>query len=184
MSTKVGYKTVKLLRQIFNSKISTIPCISSRPQKIDLCPNFTDTFSDIPPIFQQNDVNRSTPESTGINSQTIYNYVSRLSNDKTLNLHSITILRKNNIIFEASFGDYVLYSPHVCCSLSKSITNIAIGLLYDEGRLSLDDSVTNILKHKLSQKQINSHKKITIRHLLTMSSGIFFNECINSPCLT
>jgi CubicO group peptidase (beta-lactamase class C family) len=58
------------------------------------------------------------------------------------------------------------------CSISKLFTSVAIMKLYDEGKLRLDDRVDDILPaYKLEQKYPESGP-ITIRSLLTHSSGL------------
>jgi len=72
---------------------------------------------------------------------------------------------KENIKAEAStlFG---------ICSISKLFTSVAIMKLYDEGKLRLDDRVSDLLPaYKLKQKYTESGP-ITIRSLLTHSSGL------------
>lgn len=58
------------------------------------------------------------------------------------------------------------------CSISKLFTSVAIMKLYDEGKLRLDDRVSDLLPaYKLEQKYPESGP-ITIRSLLTHSSGL------------
>jgi len=58
------------------------------------------------------------------------------------------------------------------CSISKLFTSVAIMKLYDEGKLRLDDRVEDILPaYRLEQKYAESGP-ITIRSLLTHSSGL------------
>ncbi|MGC1205232.1 MAG: serine hydrolase domain-containing protein [Flavobacteriaceae bacterium] len=58
------------------------------------------------------------------------------------------------------------------CSISKLFTSVAIMKLYDEGKLRLDDRVSDLLPaYKLEQKYPESGP-ITIRTLLTHSSGL------------
>jgi CubicO group peptidase (beta-lactamase class C family) len=58
------------------------------------------------------------------------------------------------------------------CSISKLFTSIAVMRLYEEGKLRLDDQVSDILPfYDLNQKYENSGP-ITIRTLLTHSSGL------------
>ena len=54
-------------------------------------------------------------------------------------------------------------------SIGKSITAVVIGQLLDEGRLSLDDKVGKILPN-YPDKDVRD--KVTIRHLLTHTSGL------------
>ncbi len=58
------------------------------------------------------------------------------------------------------------------CSISKLFTSVAIMKLYDEGKLRLDDKVSDLLPaYQLEQKYPESGP-ITIRTLLTHSSGL------------
>ncbi len=58
------------------------------------------------------------------------------------------------------------------CSISKLFTSVAIMQLYDEGKLRLDDRVGDILPaYRIEQKYAESGP-ITIRSLLTHSSGL------------
>jgi len=58
------------------------------------------------------------------------------------------------------------------CSISKLFTSVAIMKLYDEGKLRLDDTVSDLLPaYNLKQKYAESGP-ITIRSLLTHSSGL------------
>lgn len=58
------------------------------------------------------------------------------------------------------------------CSISKLFTAVAIMKLYDEGKLRLDDRVDDLLPHyNLAQKYPESGP-ITVRALLTHSSGL------------
>ena len=56
-------------------------------------------------------------------------------------------------------------------SLSKTFTSVAIGIAQAEGLLHLDDSVLTHLRH-LAPAAAPGVEAITVRHLLTMSSGI------------
>lgn len=58
------------------------------------------------------------------------------------------------------------------CSISKLFTSIAIMKLYDEGKLRLDDSVTDILPWYNLEQQFVDSGPITIRSLLSHSSGL------------
>lgn len=58
------------------------------------------------------------------------------------------------------------------CSISKLFTSVAIMILYDEGKLRLDDLVSDLLPaYSLSQKYPESGP-VTVRSLLTHSSGL------------
>ncbi|TRX70817.1 serine hydrolase [Carboxylicivirga sp. M1479] len=66
-------------------------------------------------------------------------------------------------------------SPHSLysiCSISKLFTSVAIMKLYDEGKLRLDDKVSDLLPNYNLQQQYPSSGPITVRSLLTHSSGL------------
>ncbi len=58
------------------------------------------------------------------------------------------------------------------CSISKLFTSVAIMQLYDAGKLRLDDSVAAFLPNFTIKQQFNDSGPITIRSLLTHSSGL------------
>lgn len=195
MSVKVQFNTVKMLRRIFDPNRCTDVCIPYEPQKpdphkysgiggahfedntdIDAAKAASIAHKNAMYFTEEQPFERCTPEEQGIESAYLARFIEELSLDSTLNMHGITIIRGGKIIFEASFGAYLLNVPHVCYSLSKSITATAIGMLIDEDRLTLDEYVTDILKEDLTPLQISTHKKIKIRHLLNMTSGVLFNE--------
>ena len=48
-------------------------------------------------------------------------------------------------------------------------------MLIDEGKLSLNDKIVDIFADRLNKLNKFTHRNITVRHLLTMTSGIVFN---------
>src|SRR5690606_16046383 len=58
------------------------------------------------------------------------------------------------------------------CSITKLFTSIAIMQLYEQGKLRLDDSLATILPERHIRQQFSDSGPITIRSLLTHSSGL------------
>lgn len=58
------------------------------------------------------------------------------------------------------------------CSISKLFTSVAIMKLYDEGKLSLEDKVDDLLPFYDLKQQYPESGPVTIRSLLTHSSGL------------
>lgn len=58
------------------------------------------------------------------------------------------------------------------CSISKLFTSVAIMKLYDQGKLRLDDRVSDLLPSYNLQQKFADSGPITIRSLLTHSSGL------------
>ncbi len=58
------------------------------------------------------------------------------------------------------------------CSISKLFTAVAIMKLYDEGKLRLDDKIEDLLPWYELEQQFQTSGPITVRSLLTHSSGL------------
>ncbi len=165
MDTRMLGSAAALIGQILDPKGTTTPRLDLPAQK----PAFV-----MQPISQP--FPRSSPEAQGISSARIRDYLTAVENDETLDPHSIMILCNGNIVTEASFGAYDSRIWHITHSECKSITGLAIGMLIDEGKLSLEDKIVDIFANRINRLERITHKSLTIRHLLTMSSGILFNE--------
>lgn len=118
---------------------------------------------------------RCTPEEQGISSRYLAEFIREVAGKRETDIHGIMILRNGYVIGEYSFAPYQKGIWHIEHSLCKSITGMAIGLLIAEGKLALDDKVVKIFS-KGSLLGNMRQKNITVEHLLTMTSGVVFNE--------
>lgn len=119
---------------------------------------------------------RATPESQGVSSEKLIHLLSNLSTSPYTDMHHFLVLRHGNVICDCSFAPYRSGIWHISHSMCKSITSMAIGLLIDEGKLSLDENIYNIFPGKVNPLIKIFRPEITVRHLLTMTSGVTFNE--------
>ena len=119
---------------------------------------------------------RATPESQGISSDMLTDLLRELENSSYTDMHHFMVLRNGNIICEANFAPYRSRIWHVTHSMCKSITGMAIGLLVEEGKLSLDENIYDIFQKNLNTFTRLFHPTVTVENLLTMTSGITFNE--------
>ena len=89
--------------------------------------------------------------------------------DNKLNVYGVEVYE--NGILTHSFGD--TEGIHDLYSATKTITSIAAGIAYDEGKIDLDETVLTYLPEdkvsKMPEVQYNIWKKITLRRLMTMS---------------
>ncbi len=93
---------------------------------------------------------------------------------------SVAIVKDQQIIWTKAYGmadlkKNVTAKPGTIfsiCSISKLFTSVAIMQLYDAGKLRLDDSVAAILPNFKIRQQFKDSGPITIRSLLTHSSGL------------
>lgn len=164
--TKTDRAVVKLLFDILSGKTGEISRVDYKPQKPEFDPSV--------PIEQP--FPRSTPEAEGVPSRFVYDFLSDLANTKNAYLHHFMMLRHGKVICETSIAPYRNGDWHITHSMCKSFTGMAIGLLIDDGLLSLDDKVVDIFDSRVSVLSRFRMRDITIRHLLTMTSGVDFSE--------
>ncbi len=93
---------------------------------------------------------------------------------------SVAIVNDQDIIFSKGYGyaDVELKVPMqpetICsiCSISKLFTSVAVMQLWEQGKLRLDDSISSVLPGFNLKQQYAETIPITIRSLLTHSSGL------------
>lgn len=106
---------------------------------------------------------------------------SRMSFDKYLKDNetvAFLIIRNDSIISEKYFADYDASSIVASFSMAKSVNSILIGCAIDEGLIkSVEEPITNYLP----ELKKNGFEKVTIKHLLQMTSGIDFKESYSNP---
>ncbi len=119
---------------------------------------------------------RATPEECGISSEAVCEYVRALAKDPSVGLQTIMLLRGDRVFFEAAAGDDSLSLHKSTFSECKSIVSLAIGKLYTDGMLDLDEKLADIFPHKAGAMSLMRLKNVTVRHLLTMTAAVEFNE--------
>ena len=117
---------------------------------------------------------RAHPEKHGISSKRLYNMLCELEGEMRSNIHSIILLADGEVVMEASRDGYDGSMYHLSHSMSKTVTGMAVGLLVDDGLLSTDMRLVDILPgYAYKDKRFED---ITVAHLLSMSAGVTFNE--------
>ena len=93
-------------------------------------------------------------------------------------LHSILLIKNNQIIIEEYFNGHSANKQHDLRSVTKSIRSILMGIAIDKGCIDhVDDPISKYIKSPVPIKNLDKRKdKITIRHLLTMSTGLDCND--------
>jgi CubicO group peptidase (beta-lactamase class C family) len=112
---------------------------------------------------------RSTPESQGIPTQAVREFVETA--DRINTLHSFMIVRHGRVIGEGWWKPEAADKPHVLHSLSKSFNSTAVGLAIAEGKLNLDDPVLKFFPADAPADPSENLKAMKVRDLLTMTCG-------------
>jgi CubicO group peptidase (beta-lactamase class C family) len=85
------------------------------------------------------------------------------------------VVDDDKVLYERYFNGYDETSLNTSFSMAKSFASALVGIAIDEGYIkSVNEPITNYLPELLEQDK--RFKAITIRHLLTMSSGIKYEE--------
>jgi CubicO group peptidase (beta-lactamase class C family) len=133
----------------------------------------------------------SLPE-VNIDSMFIENAVDSINYGRYQRIHSLLIFKDNRLVLEEYFeghkfkydtiyhhGEVVNWDRkmiHKVMSVTKSITSVCIGIAVDKGYIeSVDQSIFDYLP-EYQHLNKDGKNKISIEHLLTMTSGLEWNE--------
>ena len=158
-------RALMIVKQLIDTKSSVKPIFEQEAQK----PKFSRA-----PVAKS--FSRATPESQGMSSAAVADFLNALRDDPTLDMHGVLVLKNGRVITEGAFGAYDQTVWHITHSECKSITGLAVGLLIGEGRMNLDDRIVDLFAARMKKINLLTHRNMTIRHLLNMTSGVSFNE--------
>ena len=140
------------------------------------------------------------PESAGVSSERlkrIDNNINEWVNDGRLNGAVALVVRNGKIVYHKAFGydDLERTRPMKTdmifriASQTKAITSVAVMILYEEGKLLLDDTVSRYIPEFAKPQVLDAfngkdstyttipaRREITIRDLLTHTSGIGYAQ--------
>ena len=134
---------------------------------------------DKPIVFPQGKeikaLKRGAPEDHGYKKEYIESFLNELSRDLSIRPNRVLVIKGDEVIGERYAHPYVPDAWDCVFSATKTVTALTLGALYDEGKVDLHEPVCKILgvTNKVGNLQ---NRKITLKHLLTMSTGNAFNE--------
>lgn len=111
----------------------------------------------------------TTPQAAGFTQAQIDGFLKELRLNE-LNMHSVLLLRGNDIFFEKYWAPFDADRPHRMYSVTKSFVSIAVGCLADEGKIRLDDPIVRYFPDKLPAQVSPLLQAQTIRQMLTMTT--------------
>lgn len=109
-------------------------------------------------------------EEVGVNSKAVLDMLDAIEKSGANN-HSLIIIRNGKLAVEKYTAPYSAKYAHSMFSVSKSFVALAVGFLIDEGYLTLDTPILDILPEYESYKTDKRYGRVTVRALLTMHSG-------------
>ncbi len=88
------------------------------------------------------------------------------------------VIQNDTILYENYWDNYSESSIVPSFSMAKSVTSILIGCAIDEGYIkSVDEPITNYIPELIE----SGFEKVTIEHVLQMTSGVKFDEGYFNP---
>jgi CubicO group peptidase (beta-lactamase class C family) len=131
------------------------------------------------------------PDAGGMNAEVLSGLAPQFEGWREANLHAALMVRHGRLVYERYFTgeDIAWRTPlgriafhaglrHDLRSITKSITSVLFGIVCDRGLIkSLDEPVFAFFSEYADLKTPEK-ARINLRHLLTMSAGLAWNEYI------
>lgn len=107
------------------------------------------------------------PIAAGIPACAIHSFLDRLENYQ-INMHSILIMRHSKLVAEGYYAPYQASTLHRMFSVCKTMNALAMGLLEEEEKIGLDDTIASYFPDKIPDDVHPWITEMTIRNLLMM----------------
>ena len=136
--------------------------------------------------------NTASLDSVELDQNTLGELVKLINQGKYENIHSILIVKDGKLVFEEYFDGYAfdfsgdqhrgeytefgINTIHNLASVTKVITSALIGIAIDHGYIQSVEQDIFTFFPEYSNLNDSKKNKITIEHLLTMTSGLKWNE--------
>jgi CubicO group peptidase (beta-lactamase class C family) len=91
-------------------------------------------------------------------------------------LHSVLVSRNGELIYEEYFNNRTVQTLEDGRSVSKGITALVVGKAIELGYFNLNSTIEDFFPEKYLTDIEDKKKNITVEQLLTMSSGLGYNE--------
>lgn len=113
----------------------------------------------------------STPEEQGFDSAKMAEALLTIR-EQNINIHSLMIIRNDVVIVDAYFYPYDGSTFHDQASVTKSVMTTLISIAADQDMLQLDEPIVSFFPNRTILNLDARKENITVRHLVSMSSGL------------
>lgn len=128
------------------------------------------TLSPVPPGHTF-DIKIASPDDTGTDSHKLEQAHQAIQRTYP-KMHSMLVIRQGRLIFERYYGGYHAGSLNDLRSATKSYLSLIAGIAINQGDLPpIDTPILEVLHHHAPAAYDPKLHEITLRHLLTMTSG-------------
>ena len=114
----------------------------------------------------------TTPEQQGMDSDKLREALDYIQ-QRGLAIHSMLIVRNGYLVLEVYFYPYNDKEVHDVASVTKGITSTLVGIAIEEGKIkSVREPVLKFFSENPVAHNEASKQRLTLEHLLTMTSGL------------
>ena len=114
----------------------------------------------------------SSPEAQGMDSKVLAEAFGEIRR-RQISIHSLTIVRNGYLVLDAYFWPFQDNLLHDTASVTKSVTSTLVGVAIGQhGLSSVTQPVTAVLGAPSIANLDSRKKRLTVEHLLTMTSGL------------
>jgi CubicO group peptidase (beta-lactamase class C family) len=128
-------------------------------------------------LFKHNEVSIAFPQPWANSNKTVKLSDSVLQLMESYETVSFVVIKNDTVQYEKHWEGYTDSSLINSFSMAKSITAMLVGCAFKDGLIK---SVNEPVANYLDEFKVGNLQKITIKHLLTMSSGLGFKEDYSS----
>jgi CubicO group peptidase (beta-lactamase class C family) len=119
----------------------------------------------------------SSLDSEGFDTELIEYLINNITIDKYVDIHSLLIVRNGKLVLEEYFNHYDQNTLNNLYSATKSICSALVGIAIDKQYIkSVNEPIKKYLTQQYNDIDWTGKENITIQHLLTMSSGLEWDE--------
>jgi len=116
----------------------------------------------------------------GVNSEIISALMGNILKGNLPNIHSVLLIKNGKLVLEEYFYRYSRETKHLIASDTKSVTSILVGIAIDKQMISdVNKRVYEFFPEYKGTRWIDQKYDITLKHLLTMTAGLDWDEIAN-----
>jgi CubicO group peptidase (beta-lactamase class C family) len=144
--------------------LSALLLVSTKPA--------VDAQTNAPKYWPTDGWRTSTPEEQGVDSELLAQAI-ETAQQRNLAVHSLLVVRNGYLIAEAYFYPYAGKHPHDIASVTKSLTTTLTGIAIAQQKIkSPQEPLLSFFAGRTIANQDERKARITLAHLMTMSSGL------------
>ena len=114
-------------------------------------------------------MNMTSPESVGIHSSHVYEFLASLQR-RRIHMHSMLLMRGDQIFLDCYWKPFDANFAHRMYSQTKSYVSVAVGLAEEDGLIDLDAPIASYFPDKIDGPIPGELREQTVRQMLTMTT--------------